>query len=82
MTHVRVNFHCRVIIHVRMHVNFTRGNKIYRGKDARKKKVESRSTFKFTRDFPYIDSILFTRVKLLKFACVRTCKLRVSVNRP
>lgn len=39
MTHVRVNFHCRVIIHVRMHVNFTRGNKIYRGKDARKKKL-------------------------------------------
>ena len=42
-------------------------------------KVERGSTFMFTRDLPYIVSILFTRVK---FTCVhvRTEKLRDSGN--
>ena len=35
-------------------------------------KVERGSTFTYTRDLPYIVSILFSRVK---FSCVRTEKL-------
>ena len=42
-------------------------------------KVERGSTFTYTRDLPYIVSILFTRVK---FTCVRTEKLRGSGNLP
>ena len=40
-------------------------------------KVERSSTFSFTRDLPYIVSILLTRVK---FTCVSTQKLRDSGN--
>ena len=42
-------------------------------------RLERGSTLTFTRDAPYIVSILFTRVK---FTCVRTCKLRDSGNPP
>ena len=42
-------------------------------------KVERGSTFTYTRDLPYIVSILFTRVK---FTCLRTEKLRGSGNPP
>ena len=42
-------------------------------------KVEGGSTITFTRDRPYIASILFTRVK---FTWVRTEKLHDSGNPP
>ena len=42
-------------------------------------KVERGSTFTFSRDLPYIVSILFTRVN---FTCIRTKKIRDSGNQP
>ena len=42
-----------------------------------KVKVEQVSTFTYTRDHPYVVSILFTRVK---FPCVRTEKLYATVE--
>ena len=42
-------------------------------------KVERGSTFTFTRDLPYIASVIFTRVKI---TCARTKKLRDSGNQP
>ena len=55
---VRVEFHCRVI--------FARVNE----KEAvYEKATRKRKTFTYTRDLPYIVSILFKRVK---FMCVRT----------
>ena len=42
-------------------------------------KVEQGSTFTFTRNLPYIASILFTH---LKCTCVRTDNFRDSGNQP
>ena len=42
-------------------------------------KVERGSTFTFTRDLPFIASILFTRVEL---TCLRTEKQRDGGNPP
>ena len=59
---------------MRTHVKFTRVDEIEarNGRAGVNEKVERGSTFTFTRDLPYIVSILFTRV--------RTEKLRDSGN--
>ena len=54
---LKVVFHCRVLFPLRTHINFTRVNKMY-GRSRVHFKVERRLTFKFTRDLPYIASII------------------------
>ena len=63
-------------VSVRTHVKFTRVNEIEAMYERPRVnvKVERGSTFTFTRDLPYIVSILFTRV--------RTEKSRDSGNPP
>ena len=67
--------------YVRLHVNFTRVNKIETMCERSRVSVnvEQGSTFTFTRDLPYIVSISFTRVY---FTCFRKEKLRASGNQP
>ena len=62
-----------------MHVKFTSVNEIKAMYERPRVnvKVERGSTFTFTRDFPYIVSILFTRVK---FTSIRKEKLRDRGN--
>ena len=66
-----VDFHCRVI--------FPCVNEIEAMYERSRMnvKVQRGSTFTYTRDTPYIFSILFTRVK---FTCLRTEKLREGGN--
>ena len=72
-----VDFHCRVMFPCEgTPVKFTRVNEIEAMYERPRVnvKVERGSTFPFTRDLPYIVSILFTRV--------RTEKSRDSGNPP
>ena len=66
---------------MRTHVNFARVNKLETpyGRSRLYVEVEPRSTFTSTFGLSYIASISFTRVK---FACVRTKKLRDTGNQP
>ena len=70
---LKVDFHCRVILYVRTHVNFTRVNEIdtVYGSWRVNVKIEPRSTFTFTRGLSYMISFSFTRVN---FTCVSTEK--------
>ena len=60
---VRVDFHCRVI--------FTRVNiiEVIYERSGVNVKIKRAFTLTFTRDLPYIASILFTHVE---FTCIRT----------
>jgi len=62
--------------HLITHTNFTRENKIEEmyEKPRVNVKVERGSTFAFTRDLPYIASILFTRVKFAYVKITQQCK--------
>ena len=72
----RVDFQCHAIFSLRRCVNEIEA--IY-DTALVSVKVERGSTFTYTRDLPYIVSILFMRVK---FTCVRTEKLCDSGNPP
>ena len=48
---------------VRIHVKFTRLNEIEAMYESPRANVKDERTFMFTRDPPYVASILFTRVK-------------------
>ena len=69
---LKVDLHCHVIFRVKKIEAMYERPRI-------NVKVEPRSTLTFTRSLSYIASILCTRVK---FASVRTEKLRVSGNQP
>ena len=48
---------------VRIHVKFTRVNEIEAMYESPRANMKDERTFTFTRDPPYVASILFTRVK-------------------
>ena len=76
---LKVDFHCRVILYMRTHVNFTRINTIETMYGRLRVNVEPSSTFTFARGLSYMASFSFTRVN---FTCVRTEKIRDSGKQP